>query len=425
MLVEFKWVLSREVVVVDRTQVPRVLIVDDDPIMADIATAVLRGIGVRDVACAMDGAAALDLLKSDTSVPDLIMCDINMPTMDGLSLMRELERLRFGGMFAVFSGESQAMRNAAAQLAQQHDLAYAGMVSKPFTPAGARDLLARYRAYEPTVPAPRRPASRIGVADLREGIAADQLFVLYQPQAMATQPQVVAGFEALVRWDHPTFGVIPPEDFIGLAEECGLIEELTTSVVGHVLADYPKLAAAAGPDGLRVSVNISVSSLRELDLPGRMAALVTAAGIEPSRIVLEVTESQCLSTTDSLEVLARLRMAGFELSIDDFGTGYSSMRQLQAAPFSELKIDRHFISSAVDDRAALAVLETSAELARKVGLRSIAEGVETREEWATVLNCGIDVVQGFSVSRPLTLDAALAFLRRAGSSPSAVDESSR
>ncbi|MCH9728984.1 MAG: EAL domain-containing response regulator [Actinomycetia bacterium] len=408
-----------------RTQVPRVLIVDDDSIMADLAAAVLRGIGVRDVVHAIDGAAALVLLESDTSFPDLIMCDINMPTMDGLSLMRELEQLRFGGMFAVFSGESEAMRNVAAQLAQQHDLAYAGMVSKPFTPAGARDLLARYRAYEPTVHAPRRSASRISVADLSEGIATDQLFVLYQPQVMATKPQVVTGFEALVRWGHPTYGVVPPEDFIGVAEECGLIEGLTASVVGHVLGDYPKLAAATGSDGLRVSVNISVSSLRELDLPGRMAALVAAADIEPSRIVLEVTESLGLSTTDSLEVLARLRMAGFELSIDDFGTGYSSLRQLQAAPFSELKIDRQFICSAVDDRAALAVVETSAELARKVGLRSVAEGVETREEWAIALNCGVDVVQGFILSRPLTLDAALAFLRRAGSNPSPVDEGSR
>ena len=234
---------------------------------------------------------------------------------------------------------------------------------------------------------------------MKQALVSDQIDVFLQPKVRLEAKQI-AGFEALARWHHPERGFISPEQFIGLAEENGLIDELTWVIVEKTLAYAQKLR----PAGLtmNVAINFSVDTLVHLDLPDTLLATCKAHAIQPENVTIEVTENRVMQdTAAALEVLTRLRLMGFGVSIDDFGTGYSSMEKLKTVPFTELKVDRAFVNGAQRSASSRAILETAVSLARKLGLTVVAEGVERSEDWALVKELGADFVQGYYVSKPL------------------------
>jgi EAL domain-containing protein (putative c-di-GMP-specific phosphodiesterase class I) len=210
----------------------------------------------------------------------------------------------------------------------------------------------------------------------------------------------VAGVEALVRWHHPERGLIPPNDFIPLAEQTGLIGRLTVYVLDAALRQCAEWRGI-GLD-VAVAVNLSARNIADPELPDTVTALLGDHGIDPSRLVLELTESSLMADPEGAkEVLTRLHAMGVGLAIDDFGTGYSSLTYLSELPVTELKIDRSFVMSMATNDGDAFIVRATIDLGRNLGLRVVAEGVETESVWNRLGELGCDVGQGYYLSRPV------------------------
>ena len=238
------------------------------------------------------------------------------------------------------------------------------------------------------------------IQELRTALAADQLILHYQPQVdLATDE--IHGVEALVRWDHPTRGVLAPEDFLRLAEECGLMHDLTLVVLEKALDQAARWHSKHG--SLTVSVNISASSLVDIGLPRRIGSMLRERRLPASALVLEITEDFLMADRDrAREILIQLRENGVQIAVDDFGTGYSSLAYLRELPIDELKLDRSFVLPMDSDPRASALVASTIALAHSLGLRIVAEGVESRETQEELTKLGCNNAQGHFVSRPVS-----------------------
>jgi diguanylate cyclase (GGDEF)-like protein len=243
---------------------------------------------------------------------------------------------------------------------------------------------------------------------LRAALSDGSLRVDYQPKLRLGTGEVT-GFEALVRWTHPEMGPISPGEFVPIAEATGLISALTSTVLRQALATCRAWHDAGKPVG--VAVNVSARSLDDSVLVGQVAAMLTASGLEPQWLTLEITESSVMEDhLRSLEVLRDLRTLGARLSIDDFGTGYSSLHQLRGLPVHEVKIDRSFVDEVDSDEADRAVIRAVVELCDSLGLTTVAEGVEKASQAFALEALGVGYVQGYFHGRPMTADAAMEWL---------------
>jgi EAL domain-containing protein (putative c-di-GMP-specific phosphodiesterase class I) len=241
-------------------------------------------------------------------------------------------------------------------------------------------------------------------ADLEAALSADQLFLEYQPKLDCHLGRIT-GAEALVRWHHPTRGIIQPNQFIALAEETGLIHGVTDWVVATAAAQAARWRADHLDLEIAVAVNFSASDLQDLDLPDRLEQHCWDAGSDPTFLTLELTETGAMrEAVQMMDVLTRLRLKGFRLSIDDFGTGYSSLVQLQRMPFSEIKVDLSFVTQMMSNAGCRAIVEIIIDLARKLGLKSVAEGVEDDAALKALIAMGCDTAQGYYISRPIAAD---------------------
>jgi EAL domain-containing protein (putative c-di-GMP-specific phosphodiesterase class I) len=235
--------------------------------------------------------------------------------------------------------------------------------------------------------------------ELRDAIAGKQLVLHYQPLADAGDRKV-CGFEALVRWNHPTRGMVAPLDFIPLAEETGLIGPLGEWVLRKACAD-----AASWVNPLRVAVNLSPRQLHRPDLPDLVEEVLSATGLAPDRLELEITETALFEDIAvALEGLRRLHLLGVRVAMDDFGTGFSSLSTLRSFPFDKLKIDRSFVNAIhIDDRAT-AIVRAVLGLGHSLSIPVVAEGVETDAQLDFLRREGCAEVQGFGIGRPAPLD---------------------
>ena len=210
------------------------------------------------------------------------------------------------------------------------------------------------------------------------------------------------GVEALVRWAHPDHGLVYPDRFIHLAENGGLIDRLTEQVMFGAQGAFrqARLWKDAGLD-LQVAVNVSMDNLRHPSFADRILSQAEHHGIDPGRIVAEVTESRMNSQASALDILTRLRLKRMGVSIDDFGTGYSSLSQLSEIPFDELKIDRRFVHTACSDAHLRAILIPSLDMARQLGIKTVAEGIEDEADWFYLRSLGCHSAQGYFIARPM------------------------
>ena len=240
----------------------------------------------------------------------------------------------------------------------------------------------------------RKTSSEI-VPEFRRALDHEEFEVVYQPQFnLATERQ--CGFEALIRWHHPVHGEIAPSHFIAVAEDTGFIAPLGRWVLRRACSD-----AAAWPDALFVSVNLSPAQFYQDDVALMVAGVLRETGLAPSRLELEITENLLIGDTDDvLDNLNRLRQLGVSIAMDDFGTGYSSLSYLSRFPFSKIKIDRQFIRSMTHDQAMRAIVKTIIALGRSLGVTITAEGVETVEQAAMLRAFGCPQVQGFLYGYP-------------------------
>ena len=235
--------------------------------------------------------------------------------------------------------------------------------------------------------------------DLRRAIPLQQLQLYFQPQ-LCLQTRALTGFEALVRWPHKDRGLIPPDQFIPLAEDMGLIIPLGEWVLREACRQ-----AMTWPDHISVAVNVSPKQLLDRErLPRQIAAALASTGLAPQRLEIEITESALVREAEALHILTAVRAMGVSVSLDDFGTGYSSLSQLRRFPFDKLKIDRSFVRDIGDSTEAAAVVRAIAALGKSLGMTTIAEGVETPQQEAVCRADGCSVMQGYLVSRPVPGD---------------------
>ena len=237
------------------------------------------------------------------------------------------------------------------------------------------------------------------VGELRRAIDEEELVVFYQPKAVLGNGDV-DGVEALVRWQHPERGLLPPDEFIPLAEHTGLIGPLTLYVLDRSLAQCREWRDSGMNIG--VAVNMAMRNLLDLAFPDRVAELLDKWRLAPSSLELEITENTIMGDPfRSMQVLRRLNEMGVKLSIDDFGTGYSSLAYLKRLPVDAVKIDKSFVLGMSADDNDGAIVRSTIDLARNLGLRVVAEGVETSEIWTVLRDLGCDFAQGYLLSRPL------------------------
>jgi len=246
-------------------------------------------------------------------------------------------------------------------------------------------------------------------SSLRQAIDGDEMLLHFQPQIDAISGRVV-GVEALVRWQHPGRGMIPPGKFIPLAEETGLIEPLGRWVLGAACRQLWRFGQQ-GRRGVRMGVNLSARQLREGDLVEHVRDLLASYRLEPCDLELEITESTAMENADAtIGILRRLRELGVALAIDDFGTGYSSLAYLKLLPIQRLKLDRSFVRDIETDHNDAIICSATIALANSLGLEVVAEGVETEPQLTYLKYLGCDIIQGYYFSKPLAEGALNEFL---------------
>lgn len=259
---------------------------------------------------------------------------------------------------------------------------------------------ATFRVYSPIMSASAQRRRQM-TAELRDAIARDELELHFQP-LLRLDDRRLAGFEALVRWRHPRFGLIGPGHFIDLAEANGLIAPLGEWVLRRACA-----IASAWPDDLTVAVNLSARQLQGMDIVDLVSDALATSGLAPHRLDLEITESVFVGDAEhSLRLFKALKTLGVKISIDDFGTGYSSLAYLRDFPFDKIKLDRSFITDLDTNKGSLSIAKAVVAIASGFGATTVAEGVETESQAAALAELGFDLGQGYYLGRPLALEGA-------------------
>lgn len=375
----------------------RLLLIDDEPAFGTIVKRVAQGCGfevvVTEDAPAFTNAARL-------WHPTVIMLDLKIPGSDGIQLLRALAADKCPAHIVLSSGADAKVLESAMQLGRERGLNMGEVLQKPMRADNLRERLCGLK---------RLPKLQLST-DLSRAIAGGELFLEFQPQ-LDCRSSRITGVEALVRWLHPTHGIVPPDQFVGLAEEMGLMGGLTDWVVSTAAAQAARWRAEQV--ALDVAVNISARDVEDLEFPDRLEQLCRDAGLDPAFMTVELTETSAMRpAVQMMDVLTRLRLKGFKLSIDDFGTGYSSLVQLQKMPFSEIKIDKSFVLRMASNHGCKVIVEIVIDLARKLGLTSVAEGVEDQMALDSLREMGCDAAQGYHVSRPLPADRVVELLRK-------------
>ncbi len=375
----------------------RFLVAEDHEFQRQTLVRMLASLGAQHVIEAADGRAALNAIQELTQPLDIIICDLDMPGMDGMEFIRHVGEAGVPVSMILSSAHERSLIASVETMTKAYGINLLGAIEKPAT---ARNLETLIRLHQPPALSKPKPASvSFSEADISAALAAGQFEPFFQPKVDVATGNL-KGAEALARWRHPEQGVVGPYAFIPALEANGRIDELTWIMLKQA-AVACRDWRAGGLD-MTVSVNLSLGLLTHVGLADGITELVRAQNLKPEQMILEVTETTAMTDmARALENLARLRIKGFGLSIDDYGTGYSSMQQLSRIPFTELKIDQSFVVGANQKNSCRVILESSLDMARKLGLQVVAEGVETRADWELLKLLGCDVVQGYFIARPL------------------------
>lgn len=386
-----------------------VLITDDSLTQRQYAKELCQDLGVLDLHDAANGVDALHVLEARSV--DVVLVDLEMPIMDGVELIRLMAQKKYASSVIILSAKDPILIASVGTMAEADGLHVLGTFQKPLLPDALECSLLRFiqdaktNISEPKVV----PEHEVTAVELGQALANNELTLAFQPK-LTVQGLMLKGVEALARWSHSTKGMISPGEFIPLAERHGMIDTLTR----HLLKLAFQHKSQWQNYGLRFNLafNLSPLSLADSDMVDWLCKLAEDYGIAPSEITFEVTENALLGELASaIRTLARLRLKGFHIAIDDYGTGFANAQQLSRVPATELKIDRSLIHRAAARPQQLTILSSTVELAKNLNLTTVAEGVETEEDFNIIRDLGVDLVQGYYFSKPLFPDDLLAFIK--------------
>jgi len=378
--------------------ITQIIIVDDDQFQLKLLSHQLSMVGYRNVTAFDDGQTALDHMAGQILDSTIVILDLNMPNMDGLEFLQKLQEAKFTGALLLVSGEDERVLQSAEALASSYQLWVLGHLNKPVQQEQLQKYLKQLDAQKKKSLVGEKQYNYEAIR-LKQAIESGELSNFYQPKVLLDTGELV-GVEALVRWEHPDDGLILPDNFIDLAEENELIDSIAQQVLSSALSDS-KLWKDNGID-ITVAVNISMYNLNTRDFISYLEKELLTSGVSPQNLILEVTESKLMKDYSLvLDMLTRLRLRRVNLSIDDFGTGHSSMTQLRDIPFNELKIDRGFVHSACENATLHGIFDGSIRLAKNLGIKTVAEGVENEADWSFLDGSGCDLAQGFFIGKPM------------------------
>lgn len=378
-----------------------VLLVEDSVAQREVMALICRELGIGEVVMAEHGRAALNLIDARDKAFDLMICDLEMPDLDGIELIQLLSKKNSLSAIIVVSGREQSLISAVELMGSTMGLWMLGGVQKPLTKPRLAELIALFSEHnKPSGTLPRRQAAApVSAEYLREALARRQFLLHFQPQ-IHMHDHTLAGVEALVRLKLDNDQLMFPGDFIGLCEQYNLIDDLTYEVV-RLAVEQIVIWTRQGLN-VRVSVNLSAVSFGNDEFCARIMALLAQSKVEGPNLMFEVTETALVKDMGkALAVLAKLRLLGCGLSIDDYGTGYSSVKQLSQFPFTELKVDRSLIDYIAAKPHLQIIFESTLSMCNRLGLSLVAEGVERKADWDFLRMHGCPICQGFYYASPI------------------------
>lgn len=384
----------------------RLLILDDEPAVAQtVAFAAGRhGFVVRTSESAEDFFG--DVARFD---PTHIIIDLLMPGMDGVEVLRSLAAGGCRANIIMTSGMGTKVLESAQRVGIERGLRITGILPKPFKPADLRALLDADTGTRSRPEAIAETDRAVLWSQIEAALHDGQFVLHYQPKVHLASGRP-AGVEALVRWQHPQFGLLPPDRFLPLVEQSGNMDLLTARVIEAGLAWFARFVQTSR---LELAINISGSSLTDVGFTDLLHQRCALSKVDPARIILELTETTAARrTAELLDILTRVRLKGFQLSIDDFGTGYSTLAQLAQLPFSEIKIDKSFVWAMLASEEVRKIVATTIGLGKELSLTTVAEGVENEAQAKALTELQCDQAQGYYFAKPMHGEAAQAWLQK-------------
>jgi len=393
-----------------------VLVIDDQRFQRRTLARMLEGLGVQTVHEAADGTSALNLVREHRDSLLFVVSDVDMPEMDGLEFMRCLAKEAPQMAVAIHSALDRTLLKSVEVMAAEYGLRLVGVLEKPVSQAMLVVVMdnARKSALRP-----QRTQPEVNAGQVTKGLNNDEFEPWFQPK-IDLRTGRPCGAEALVRWCRPQIEPLAPDRFLAVVSASGLMRAMTLSLATRCAQSLELLGRRGS--GLTLSLNVCPSLLDDPGFGDALARALVDAGAGPEEVILEVTESAAARNQGAaLENLARLRMRGFQLSIDDFGTGFSSLSQLVRTPFSELKIDRSFVSRIEIEGADRMLVDSTVALAHRLGLRTVAEGIEDPPVLRWLREAGCEFGQGFLFSRGLEAEEFERWLAEWPSKRGAID----
>ncbi len=366
----------------------RLIVADLNPDSARLALELGRKLGFE---VAQVGTAAQLTEECARFSPTVILLDPQSLGATEIDLLSALARHHGNATIIIVSSADADVLAAAEEFGRAYGLRVAVALKQPLSAEALEAALA------PQIVS----AFRFSEQDLRRAIDRAQLVVHYQPKVcIAARGWQVAGMEALLRWDHPDYGLVHPRDFIGRAEQCGLIGALTDDVLQAGIDQRGEWHGLGLQ--LDLAVNFSSKLVNDLGFPERMSEFLAARGVAPQRLTLEITESAAREDPlRTVDILARLRAKGIGISLDDFGSGFSSLTQVYKLPFSEIKIDQTIGVDLPATDAARTIVRAIIDLGHNLGIAVCCEGIESAAALDFLHQCGCDYAQGFYLARPM------------------------
>jgi EAL domain-containing protein (putative c-di-GMP-specific phosphodiesterase class I)/FixJ family two-component response regulator len=386
------------------------LVIDDSEVQRQFMVELCGDMGIDYVLQAVDGIDGIAQLKTNPQIEAIIL-DLEMPGMDGVQVLHEMARLGLDPAVIVASARESVLLNVVESMGKSLGLRLLGVLQKPLLREQLMGSLSRFSAVQLRVEndEPQDQGPYLDEHDVQRALENREFVAYFQPK-VTLRDGTLKGVEALIRWQHPEHGLLPPGRFIELIERSQFISEMTLQMLDMSLHHCRQWHDAGLP--LSFSLNVSARSLADSRLADAIIDRVAASGIAPRHVILEITESAIMTDLGTtLGTLARLRLKGFGLSVDDYGTGFSCMLQLSRVPCSELKVDRAFVNGASQSLHLRILLESALDIARKLNLGVVAEGVETREDWQLLRSLGCGEAQGYFLAKPMPGEAMLPWWR--------------